>query len=278
MKILWNKNGMKFDSLSDPRTSVREEIITDGLLSTIIIKKTDMGDSGLFTCIATNAFGRNNTSINLVVLEAPEAPFELKEEVKNGRNIAISWKAPYNLNVSRFVIEFKPKKGTWKNDIQRVLVSGEDLGFGEEIVAGIFDLRPATSYQFRIVAENANGSNATSDTITVKTSEEAPSGPPLDLKVSVIDQHTLKAQWKAPLREHWNGDILGYNVRYYKIDSNKFKNFNFKTVEIIKEQGQLHELTISNLESRTEYGIMVEAFNKIGPGTINEVRALTPSL
>ena len=61
-------------------------------------------------------------------------------------------------------------KGTWQNDIERVLVGGE------ETIAGVYSLRPATTYHFRIVAVNAIGSSGPSDTITVETSEEAPSG------------------------------------------------------------------------------------------------------
>ena len=163
---------------------IREEIVTDGVLSTISIKRTERADSALFTCVATNAFGSDDTSINLIIQEVPETPFDLKVLEKNGRNIKLSWQAPYNgnSNLTRYLIEFKLTKGTWQNDIDRVLVSGD------ESVAGVFSLRPATSYHFRIVAKNAIGSSGPSETITVETSEEAPSGPPVDIRLSAIDQ------------------------------------------------------------------------------------------
>ena len=41
------------------RYTIREEIQADGVLSTISIKRTERGDSALFTCVATNAFGKS---------------------------------------------------------------------------------------------------------------------------------------------------------------------------------------------------------------------------
>ena len=35
------------------------------------------------------------------------------------------------------------------------------------------------------------------------------SGPPVDIRLAAVDQHTLRVSWKPPLTEHWNGDILG---------------------------------------------------------------------
>ena len=102
----------------------------------------------------------------------PETPQGLKVLDKSGQNVKLSWQSPYNgnSNLTRYLIEHKPVKGTWQNDIERVMVGGEDT------IAGVYSLRPATAYHFRIVAENAIGSSGPSDTITVETSEEAPSG------------------------------------------------------------------------------------------------------
>ena len=105
----------------------REEILHDGVLSTISMKRTERTDTALFTCVATNAFGSDDTSINLIIQEVPETPSELKVLEKSGRNVKLSWQTPYNgnSNLTRYLIEFKPTRGTWQNDIDRVLVSGE---------------------------------------------------------------------------------------------------------------------------------------------------------
>lgn len=101
----------------------------------------------------------------------------------------LSWAAPYNGNshITRYVIEYKISKGSWETDIDRVLVPGS-----QQNVAGVFNLRPATTYHLRIVAENEIGTSDPSDTVTIITAEEAPSGPPTSVKVNALDQHTLK--------------------------------------------------------------------------------------
>ena len=146
----------------------------DGVLSTISIKRTQREDSALFTCVATNAFGSDDTSINLIIQEKPETPYGLKVLDKTGRTVKLSWQAPYNgnSNLTRYVIENKVVKGTWANDIDRVLVPGD------QTMAGVFSLKPATAYHFRIVAQNEIGESGPSDTVTIETAEEAPSGPP----------------------------------------------------------------------------------------------------
>ena len=104
----------RLDNNVDPRYTIREEIQSDGLLSTISIKRTQREDSAMFTCVATNAFGSDDTSINLIIQEKPETPYGLKVIDKKGRMVKLSWQAPYNgnSNLTRYVIEFKPSKDT----------------------------------------------------------------------------------------------------------------------------------------------------------------------
>lgn len=108
---------------------------------------------------------------------------------KSGRSVQLSWAAPYDGNspIKRYVIEYKISKGSWETDIDRVLVPGS-----QQNVAGVFNLRPATTYHLRIVAENEIGASDPSDTVTIITAEEAPSGPPTSIRVDDLDQHTLK--------------------------------------------------------------------------------------
>ena len=116
----------------------------------------------------------------------PDNSLELKVLEKNGRNIKFSWQANNSNMTKYYIIEYKLTKGTWKNDTDRVLVSKD------QTMEDVFSLKPATSYQFRIVAKNEIGSSITSNTMTIVTSEEAPSGPPVDCRVTTVSQHVLK--------------------------------------------------------------------------------------
>ncbi|XP_072155021.1 cell adhesion molecule Dscam1 isoform X2 [Bemisia tabaci] len=263
--ILWNMHNKRLDPKSDNRYTIHEEILPNGVLSDLSIKATERGDSALFTCVATNAFGSDDTSINMIIQEVPEVPYGLKVLDKSGRSVQLAWSAPYDGNspIKRYVIEYKISKGSWETDIDHVLVPGE------QTVAGVFTLRPATTYHFRIVAENEIGSSEPSDTVTIITAEEAPSGPPTGVKVDAVDQYTLKVMWKPPEREHWNGDIQGYYVGY-KLTQTADKPYIFETVEFRKEEGKEHHLQIVNLKTYTQYSVVVQAFNKLGAGPMSE--------
>ncbi|XP_047359232.1 Down syndrome cell adhesion molecule-like protein Dscam2 isoform X27 [Vespa velutina] len=265
--ILWNMNNKRLDPKSDSRYTIREEILANGVLSDLSIKRTERTDSALFTCVATNAFGSDDTSINMIVQEVPEVPYGLKVLDKSGRSVQLSWAAPYDGNspIKRYVIEYKISKGSWETDIDKVLVPGS-----QQNVAGVFNLRPATTYHLRIVAENEIGTSDPSDTVTIITAEEAPSGPPTSVRVDALDQHTLKVTWKPPPREDWNGEILGYYVGYRLSSSDK--PYMFETVEFSKEDGKEHHLQIMNLKTYTQYSVVVQAFNKVGSGPMSEER------
>ncbi|XP_037298235.1 Down syndrome cell adhesion molecule-like protein Dscam2 [Manduca sexta] len=268
--IIWNMNNKRLEPKSDPRYTIREEILPGGVVSDLSIRRTERSDSALFTCVATNAFGSDDTSINMIIQEVPEAPYGLKVLDKSGRTVQLSWAAPYDGNspIKKFLIEYKRAKGNWEKDIDRVLVPGDATE------AGVFGLRPATAYHIRIVAENELGTSEPSETVTIITAEEAPTGPPQDVKIDAIDKHTLRVTWKPPPPQDWNGELQGYYVGYKLASSNK--SFVFETVDISKESGKEHHLDILNLKTYTQYAVVVQAFNKMGSGPVSgEVRAYT---
>ncbi|XP_046664865.1 Down syndrome cell adhesion molecule-like protein Dscam2 isoform X42 [Homalodisca vitripennis] len=264
--ILWNMDNKRLDPKSDisNRYTIREEILPNGVLSDLSIKSTERTDSALFTCVATNAFGSDDTSINMIVQEVPEAPYGLKVLDKSGRSVQLSWNAPYDGKspIKKYLIQHKISKGTWQADQDTVLVPGSNT------VAGVFNLRPATTYHLRIVAENEIGESDPSDTVTIITAEEAPSGPPTGVKVEAMDQNTLRVTWKPPEREEWNGEIQGYYVGYKLTSSDK--PYLFETVEFSKEEGKEHHLQIGNLKTYTQYSVVVQAFNKLGAGPMSD--------
>ncbi|XP_066145675.1 cell adhesion molecule Dscam1 isoform X22 [Euwallacea fornicatus] len=269
--ILWNINNKRLEPKGDNRYTIREEILPNGVLSDLSIKRTERSDSAIFTCVATNAFGSDDTNINMIVQEVPEVPYGLKVLDKSGKTVQLSWVSPYDGNspIKKYIIEYKPSKGSWDKQSERVLIPGD------QTEAGIFTLRPATTYHIRIVAENDIGSSDPSDTVTIITAEEVPGGPPTEIRVEAEDQHTLVVYWKPPVRDHWNGDIQGYYVGY-KL-SNTDKPYLFETVEFPREEeGKEHHLKITNLKTYTQYSVVVQAFNKVGAGpTSDEFKAST---
>ncbi|XP_021705549.1 Down syndrome cell adhesion molecule-like protein Dscam2 isoform X5 [Aedes aegypti] len=264
--ILWNMNNIRLDPKSDNRYTIREEIRPDGVMSSLSIKRTERSDSALFTCMATNAFGSDDASINMIIQEAPEMPYALKVLDKSGRTVQLSWAKPYDGNspLKRYIIEFKRSRGTWENDVDRVIVPGHTNE------AQVQKLSPATTYNIRIVAENDIGVSDSSEVVTIITAEEAPSGKPQAIKVEPTNQSTLRVSWKAPPRAEWNGDILGYYVGFKQTSQNS--SYIYETVNYSLEggEGKEHSLEINNLKTYTQYSIVIQAFNKVGAGPMSE--------
>ncbi|KAL7736494.1 hypothetical protein ACLKA6_019693 [Drosophila palustris] len=261
--ILWNMNNMRLDPKNDNRYTIREEILSAGVMSSLSIKRTERSDSALFTCVATNAFGSDDASINMIVQEVPEMPYALKVLDKSGRSVQLSWAQPYDGNspLNRYIIEFKRSRASW-DEIDRVMVPGHTTE------AQVQKLSPATTYNIRIVAENEIGSSQSSEAVTIITAEEAPSGKPQTIKVEPVNQTTLRVTWKPPARSDWNGEILGYYVGYKLSNTNS--SYIFETINFITEEGKEHNLELNNLRVYTQYSVVIQAFNKIGAGPLSD--------
>lgn len=261
--ILWNMNNMRLDPKNDNRYTIREEILSTGVMSSLSIKRTERSDSALFTCVATNAFGSDDASINMIIQEVPEMPYALKVLDKSGRSVQLSWAQPYDGNspITRYIIEFKRSRASW-DEIDRVMVPGDTTE------AQVQKLNPATTYNIRIVAENTIGTSQTSEAVTIITAEEAPSGKPQNIKVEPVNQTTLRVTWKPPTRSEWNGEILGYYVGYKLSNTNS--SYVFETVNFLTEEGKEHNLELNNLRVYTQYSVVIQAFNKIGAGPLSD--------
>lgn len=60
------------------RYELVETILSTGIVSEILIRQADRRDSALFSCIANNAYGRDDTNIQLIV----QGMYECKSYVK----------------------------------------------------------------------------------------------------------------------------------------------------------------------------------------------------
>jgi hypothetical protein len=99
--------------------------------------------------------------------------------------------------------------GTW----QQIELAGSSL----QHAAVVEDLKPATKYTFRVVAEGPAGLSEPSPELTVRTEPQRPAGPPLSVSLRPVSSMELLVTWSPPLAELRHGDIQGYNVGYREI-------------------------------------------------------------
>jgi len=93
----------------------------------------------------------------------------------------------------------------------------------------------------------------------------APSGPPRGVIGSVRSNSSIVLQWQSPNPDHWNGQLLGYVVRY------KLSGYPDSTQSIDNitafQHSVIHELT--GLIYFQEYQIAVAAYNSRGVGVFS---------
>lgn len=128
------------------------------------------------------------------------------------------------------------------------------------------DLKPATRYIFRVIAEGPAGKSKPSAELVVRTEPQRPAGPPLNLSVRPVSSTELLVTWAPPLPDLRHGDIQGFNVGYR---SASMGAYNYTSITGDGEDGG-GELLLGGLAKYITYNIVVQAFNEVGPGPLTE--------
>ncbi|XP_055947649.1 cell adhesion molecule Dscam2-like isoform X2 [Argiope bruennichi] len=268
IRFEWEKDKQHLDPQSMKRLSAVKESGPQSAVSKLHVKSASRSDSALYTCTASNEFGTDQTNIQLVVQEPPSPPVELSVKEKSSRSVTLSWSPTFSGNspVTKYIIQYGNESTDNKDeDLRETAVSGSEIS---AIVSGLL---PASSYKFRISAENALGISDPSEFITVVTDEEVPGAPPLDVTVQPTGSQSLKVTWRAPRKILQHGKVLGYYIGYKVAETDD--QFQYKNVEATNGQ-ELSYLT--NLKRLTKYKVIVQAYNNIGAGPrSDEVTATT---
>lgn len=115
-------------------------------------------------------------------------------------------------------------------------------------------------YEFRVAGQNAIGFGQ--ETVRYWFSPEGlPTGAPTNLSYFFQTPDTVCVTWDMPLREHRNGQIIGYDVQFNK------KNDHSTT---INRNTTKTRAVFTNLEENTEYVFHVIARTSRGSGPISE--------
>uniref|UniRef100_T1JCP3 Down syndrome cell adhesion molecule-like protein Dscam2 n=1 Tax=Strigamia maritima TaxID=126957 RepID=T1JCP3_STRMM len=262
IQVTWSSS--KHAISTDKRFSAEDLKSDVGMTSMLKIMNVVRKDSTMYKCNAKNQFGEDEASVLLIVQELPEAPNNIHLVEEGSRAVHISWSRPFdgNIPVTGYLVQFT-SGSDWSSHVFNLTIPSTQMR------VTIKDLKPATKYRFRVFATNELGMSESSVLVSTTTGEEAPSGPPKDVRVEAMNSQTLRITWKPPKQEHWNGEILGYHVGYKLY--NYSEPYNFRTGSPLNLM-----LTFEKLKKFTKYSIVVQAFNDhgIGPNS-EEVVAMT---
>ncbi|RWS27917.1 cell adhesion molecule-like protein, partial [Leptotrombidium deliense] len=296
ISIVWtrNENG-EYRFASTDHYTVREDIKDGVKLSLLSIEFSTRKDSAVFSCVATNFYGRAKSTVSVIVEEPPDAPFDFRVLEIGSKKVIFSWTNGYNGNsqIIGYEVQYKLKTGTFECfdlselkswfEARKHFVTELSLGSNSLQIDG---LRSMQQYKFRIRAKNEIGESVFSDEIELTTKMEAPTLTPQNVTCVAIGAKTMKISWVISN----TADIQfveGFSIGYKKIESHGSYVYNtmHTVLKITMDNGQQRfadhlqrrfEYTIEKLEKATKYSVVVQAFNSVGTGPYSEeVNAVT---
>ncbi|PSN41375.1 Down syndrome cell adhesion molecule-like protein 1 [Blattella germanica] len=251
LRVAWSASHRPLNP-SLTQTPTRET--QHGVTSELHLEALSRRDAGPYRCSARNDFGQDEMIVYLTV--KGHAP------------------------ISHYVVQFREEEptlgggmGSWNN----VTVGGSIRK------ARLGALRPATSYKLRLLAVNEVGAGPPSEPTLALTSQEAPSGPPIDVSVEAASPESLLVKWQTnlidpsdfqpPLLSYSNGEILGYQVGYREAPGSNIPSTPSQQTRTVR--GRRLEVMLTNLRQFTRYEVSVCAFNQIGSGPASPTQFVT---
>ncbi|XP_063239602.1 LOW QUALITY PROTEIN: cell adhesion molecule Dscam2-like [Bacillus rossius redtenbacheri] len=262
VNVMWLRGGkMELSPASNYRVSVKQDSTPDGVSAELQIDGAEAGDSGAYFCQASNMYGRDQQLVQLLVQEPPKSPVGLEAVQVGSRSVKVQWQHQADASeVTRFLLEYKEIDGSW----EQLELGGTPL----PLSAVLEDLKPATRYALRVVAEGPAGRSAPSAELTLRTEPQRPAGPPRAVSVRPVSSTELLVTWAPPSPELRHGEVQGYNVGYREASAGG-GSFNFTSVAGDGEEGA-GELLLGGLAKFARYSVVVQAFNQVGSGPLSE--------
>ncbi|KAK9754443.1 Fibronectin type III domain [Popillia japonica] len=190
------------------------------------------------------------------------SPLDIRAEAKSSTEIVVTWEPPpretWNGNLLGYHVGYQilsPDTQQSQYTFKSVEVRAH---FGGE--ATLQGLAKYTPYNIIVQAYNSRGSGPSSNAVTARTLEDAPSLPPENIKCQVLSAQSVRITWEPPLPEGRNGKIQGYKVTYHSIS--EWFDIDDQETKMIQNQ----YTTLTGLNKYTNYSITALAFTDIGDG------------
>lgn len=242
---------------------MKQDVTPDGIAAEAQIVNVDSSDSGPYFCQASNLYGRDQQLVQLQVLEPPQAPTTVTAALITSRSVTLKWqpRGADASEVTKYIVEFMEVD---RNNWQEIIIADPP-----QYTALIENLKPATRYIFRVIAEGQAGQSAPSQELHVKTEPQRPAGAPLNLSARPLSSTEILVTWMPPLAELRHGEIQGFNIGYKTSTTPGTTNYNFTSVSGDGEDGT-GEYLLTGLQKYTRYNIVIQAFNQVGSGPLSE--------
>ncbi|XP_071342873.1 protein tyrosine phosphatase receptor type Fa isoform X3 [Trachinotus anak] len=219
-----------------------------------VLELTNIRQSANYTCVAISSLGMIETTAQITVKALPKPPTSLIVTETTATSVTLTWDSGNPEPVSYYVIQYRAKLSD--NGFQEV----DGVATTRYSIGG---LSPFSEYEFRVMAVNNVGRGPPSGIVDTRTSEQAPSSPPLHVQARMLSPSTMLVQWEPP--EEPNGQIRGYRVYYSSAHDAPLNTWHKHNTD----DSQL--TTISGLTTDITYSLRVLGFTSVGDGPPSEV-------
>ncbi|XP_039101958.1 proto-oncogene tyrosine-protein kinase ROS [Hyaena hyaena] len=197
-----------------PETPLRQSEYPNGRLALLVTRLSGGKPYVLkvLACHAEEMWCAESHPVTVKMFDTPEKPYAL---VPENTSLQLDWKAPSNVNLTRFWFELQK----WKyNEFYRVNTSCLQ---GLVYVCSITDLQPYTSYNIHVVVVYRTGANSTSLPESFKTKAGVPSKPGIP---KLLEGSKDSIQWEKA--EDNGSRLMYYILEVRKSTSNDSQNRN----------------------------------------------------
>ncbi|XP_023202030.1 receptor-type tyrosine-protein phosphatase delta isoform X29 [Xiphophorus maculatus] len=205
----------------------------------------------------------------------PSQPTDFKGEAKSETSILLSWNAPAQTGLENQVTgyELTYRKKDDKDE--------KRISFEPTTTYLLKDLKPFTTYTFRLAARSKHGIGAYTSDISAETPQTLPSGPPRKVEVEAVNSSSIKVIWRSPVPTKQHGQIRGYQVHYVRMVNGEptgqpvIKDILIDDAQWDYDDTTEHEMIITELQAETTYSVTVAAYTTKGDGARSKPKLIT---
>ncbi|XP_076580869.1 receptor-type tyrosine-protein phosphatase delta isoform X21 [Chaetodon auriga] len=205
----------------------------------------------------------------------PSQPTDFKGEAKSETSILLSWIAPAQTGQENQITgyELVYRKRDDKEE--------KRISFEPTTTYLLKDLKPFTTYTFRLAARSKHGVGAYTNEISAETPQTLPSGPPRKVEVEAVNSSSIKVIWRSPMPTKQHGQIRGYQVHYVRMVNGEptgqpvIKDILIDDAQWEYDDSTEHEMIITELQAETTYSVTVAAYTTKGDGARSKPKLIT---
>ncbi|CAL1534452.1 unnamed protein product [Lymnaea stagnalis] len=268
---VWDLNGQPINYAIEPHY----QLGTRGTLSGLYIINAQVYHTGTYGCSAVSADDKMRFTAYLQVFGPPGECGGVIAQI-TGQDATVKWAlGPTNMaEITKFRIEFNTNfNASWrglKDDI--ALVDAVDNNRNGRCIYDVKNLKPGSSYRFRIIAYNAFGPGPPSlPSPFYKIQDAAPIATVSGIREGWGPVGTLALEWDLLPLEDLTGDNVGYRIYYRKKSDNTDTRWSIG--EVFGHENKYSAL-IGVENYFLEYEIKIGAFNGMGQGPNSSVEVI----